>query len=203
MKKAYLSIDLDFWMNEPDTKKANQFFNKVFALNVPKKFVIEHEELVDDINKSKADILYNMDFHSDICGDSQIQEGEDPEDGTWVNFISWSNKGKYIWICPDVEECYELMAGTCHGEEEFDPFKFPIEHSWNSIQVTQRLKIIDWRKVTHIGICLSPCYISANSVKDITKKLGLSKNKLYNLIKEQPLFDPKNRHRGILSEEAA
>jgi len=203
MKKAYLSIDLDFWMNEVSQQKANKFFGKVFALDVPKLFVIEHEELLEDINKSKAEILYNLDYHSDICSDRQLGSWEDAEDGTWVNFVSWSKKGKYIWICPDVEECYDLTSGTCHGEEEYDPFKYPTEHSWNSLYVTQRLKTIDWRRVTHVGICLSPCYARANTIKNITKKLGLSEKKLYNLIREQPLFSPKKRHRGILSEKVA
>jgi len=203
MNKAYLSIDLDFWMHEGNTQKANQFFNKVFSLDVPKLFVIEHEELLKDINESKAKILYNLDYHSDICSDNQIHKEEKAEDGTWVNFVSWSKKGKYVWICPDVEECYECSAGTCHGEDEFDPFKYPIEHSWRSIIVTQKLKTIDWRRITNVGICLSPCYTCANSIKDVTKKLGLSENKLYNLIKEQPLFNPKKRHRGVLFKKVA
>jgi len=202
MKKAYLSIDLDFWMNQTTPQRANEFFSKVFALDVPKLFVVEHEELIDDVDESNADILYNLDFHSDICSENQIYKGESPEDGTWVNFVSWKKQGEYVWICPDIVECYDCASGICHGEDEYDPFKYQTECAWRSIILTQKLKTIDWGAISHVGVCLSPCYSSIDSIKDITKKLGLSEKKLYNLIWRQPLMSPQNRTRGTLSKAA-
>jgi hypothetical protein len=53
MEGSYLSIDLDFWMHK-DKRSSNPFFKRVFyyvrEFGIPLHFVIEHEELLDDIN---------------------------------------------------------------------------------------------------------------------------------------------------------
>jgi len=202
MKKSYLSIDLDFWKEYRDSRSSTSFFNKVFALNVPMLFVIEHEELLNDINSSKADVLYNIDYHSDICSDNEIEVDDNPTDGTWVNYISWRNKGKYCWICPSLNECYTNQNGTCCWISDSDPFKYKKESGWKSIEVTQKLKTIDWRTITNVGVCLSPCFLDPFTVKGVIKKFGINQNEIKELIKKQPHDDPKFRTRGILSKTA-
>lgn len=202
MKQAYLSIDLDFWKEHCDSRSSTNFFNKVFALNVPMLFVIEHEELLKDINKSKTNVLYNVDYHSDLCSNNELKKNEKPTDGSWVNYVTWQKKGEYYWICPSYEMCYEEQNGTCCGTKGLDPFKHKKESTWKSIEVTQKLNTIDWRTIKKIGVCLSPCFLDPKTVRGVTNKLGIDKNEIKDLMKTQVYDDPKFRVRGILKEIA-
>lgn len=201
MDKAYLSIDLDYWLDYTNARSSGQFFKKVFELNVPILAVIEHEELLNDINESNARILYNVDYHSDICADKEIKSYDCPEDGTWVNFIDWRKHGTYHWICPDIYDCYTQREGTCCGSIKYDPFERNEETAWNSVEVSEDLKIIEWNKIERVGICLSPCYIREKSVRGVTKKLGLSVNDVQYLVCNQPSQLHK-RTRGVLAKIA-
>jgi len=196
--KAYLSIDLDYWSTFGNCRSAGQFFRKVLFLNVPILVVIEHEELVPNINKSGAQILYNVDYHSDICSDEQIKASEQPEDGTWVNFISWKKTGEYHWIYPN-KKCYDLNEGLCHAEEQYDPFTKDLS-GWKKTEHTLRLSTIDWRKICAVGVCLSPGYISYPTVRTVLPKLKVPRQKVEEILAEPVSWNPKNRMRGTLSK---
>jgi len=202
--KSYLSIDLDFWTTHDNGRSAGQFFNKVFALNVPILFVHEHEELLQDINKSKSDILYNVDYHSDLCSDNELIKGEKPNDGTWANFVSWKRRGEYIWICPNIKTCYKggKGDGICCGDWRLDPFKTKKESFWKSVSLTQKLNTIDWRTVKQVGVCLSPSFTIPETVLSVTKKLGMKEEEVYALTNAPTHINPAKRKRGIIYKAA-
>jgi hypothetical protein len=204
MKTSYLSVDLDFWCDHENAHSATRFINKVLNLNVPTIFVIEHEELLPDINRSKADILYNVDFHSDLCAKQELKPGEKPEDGTWANYVKWQSKGEFYWICPSLEKCYKENNGTCCGNPYLDPFKKKNEENtdWNKVTVTPKLSTINWNSIKQVGICLSPCFSCPDTIGGAARKLGMPKQDMIDLMVNQPLSIPQKRKRGILYKVA-
>ncbi len=97
-ESAYLSIDLDFWMRDINSKKNERFFKKVMSIKKPITFVIEHEELTDEINQYNVDTIYNVDYHSDVIDDIGAKEAGKPCDYCWANYIKYKNRKKYIWL---------------------------------------------------------------------------------------------------------
>jgi len=196
---AYLSIDLDFWCDHRNSGAATKFFKKVFALNVPITFVIEHEELLPDVNKMKnLDILYNVDYHSDII--SQCDAEKKPQDYEWGNHVKGRRKAEFCWICPDYE-CYEYNTGTCHGGGD-DPFCPQKNSGWKACTWATDLKLIEWDKIERVGVCLSPCFVNVSSVRTVVEKLGMSEETADELVEKQP-EESSERTRGVICKIAA
>ena len=114
----YLSVDLDYWTDhEGKNRSANIFFRKLFRTKKPIVIVQDHSWLVDDINKNppKDNILYNVDYHSDILGEYELYEYKELTCGNWANFIKFKNKGHFVWVYPCTERCYTNKGGICYG----------------------------------------------------------------------------------------
>ena len=191
---AYLSIDLDYWGDYNYTKNCTRFFDKVFALNVPITFVIEHEELVPDMNRTKGlTTMYNVDYHSDIIAQPDIDKK--PNDFDWANFVNRRTKADYFWFMPDAC-CYRENSGTCHGGGD-NLFLKNIKSGWKSCKKYVGLKRIDWYKIQRVGVCLSPCFVTMDPVVPVIERLGGDSKKLEKLIAKQP-FNAKKRVRGII-----
>lgn len=202
---AYLSIDLDFWCEHfYSSHAAAWFFRKVFSLNVPIVFVIEHEELLEDINEMEGlTTLYNVDYHSDLVDDKYALDGRrKPKDFSWANHIKNKENGKFVWIYPD-QGCYTKDYGTCHGEPECDPFKYPNLTSWRTVEHTDNTKDIDWDKIEKVGVCLSPCFVKLRTVQSVIERLGCNTKEIEELIEKQPLYKETKRKRGILMKKDA
>jgi hypothetical protein len=196
---AYLSIDLDFWSKHKDTKAATRFFRKVMGLNVPVTFVIEHEELVNDIKKVKGlKTLYNVDYHSDIIAKEECEEDE-PEDYNWANYIPQSKQADFFWILPS-RKCNDTYEGLCHADG-INPFDEPEKSGWKSCQI-QTQSFINWKNITRVGVCLSPIYVEIKTVAPIIRKFGLKRKEVEFLIEQQP-FLHQHRQRGILKKIVA
>ena len=79
MKKTYLSIDSDFWSN-PDIFLEQLELLMKFALgSIPIIAVMNHQQMLDDVNLSKARKLINIDEHSDLDG----------VDVDWLSCATW------------------------------------------------------------------------------------------------------------------
>jgi len=198
--KAYLSIDLDFWAHYEDHKSADRFFKRVFNLDVPMLFVIEHEELLQDINQSNLDILYNVDFHSDICSIEDRKTETKPTDGTWASYVKWRRRGHYHWIYPHYKQCYRDADGLCHSEH--NPFEYTSKTEWKQITHSPKITGIDWRRVRQVGICLSPCFVDLDTVYTVIRQLGLKYKDAKELVSKQPQLQSK-RERGVLFKKVA
>jgi len=196
---VYLSVDLDYWRGHKSPNSSNYFFNKVFDLNVPITFVIEHEELLSDIKKMKdLTSLYNIDYHSDIIGRRDINDI--PEDYDWANFVPGRSKAQFVWCMPK-NECYLNDLGTCHADGD-DPFRPQKNSGWKNCQMMTGLRMIPWDYIDRVGICLSPCFVNLVSVNPTIERLGLSVKKARKLVEKQP-YEAHKRQRGILKEIAA
>jgi hypothetical protein len=201
MEGSYLSIDLDFWMHK-DKRSSNPFFKRVFyyvrEFGIPLHFVIEHEELLDDINSCEnTKTLYNVDFHSDLCADIEIDVDENATDGTWGNFVNWRFDSEFVWICPDYADCYMNESGVCCTDKKHDPFRKNTT-GWQRTKVTDRLKIINWNSIERIGVCLSPLFVNEHSVEDVLYQFNISKERIKILL-NQPV-EHEYRKRGTLRQ---
>ena len=164
----YLSIDLDFWgildVDDPVTGLV-AFLDKVAALNLvkPVKVVIDHHDLLLDIEESKCRRIINVDYHSDLVDE------EDPigvDCGTWGNYIPWKAEGIFEWRYPSYEQCYRDALGRCevscnpdtaNKHPERNPFEFDTS-GWHMTRHTEGLYGIPWRWVREVGIAISPDY---------------------------------------------
>ena len=89
--KSYLSVDLDFWSDYKNDTANTNFFKKVCGLGIPIRVVDSHEKLLKHINSVQADMLYNVDYHSDTFGFANerdrkewYEENSLPDEGQWV-----------------------------------------------------------------------------------------------------------------------
>jgi len=204
--KSYLSVDLDYWMLHQNDTSCVKFFNKVMSLGKKIRVVQSHEELLEHVNESKADILYNIDYHSDLFGFEDKSEIEkwfvenSAEDGTWGVFVNWRKSGQFCWMHP-VKDCINLGVGACWVGSNEDPFNGAFvewEKVWNQVGIGG----LDLESVTDIGVAISPDYTHFDTVRRVVKLLGVEKTmKPGNPQKIDPFwFDPVTVEKGWYSQ---
>lgn len=182
--RSYLSVDLDYWKDHNTPGAATRFFKKIMNLKVPITVFVEHEEMLSDIHKTKKlDRLYNVDYHSDIISQKDVYD--EPEDYDWANFVKGRTKADFIWCLPDYEVCYEKEEGTCHGPLP-DPFKYQRKSGWKSCTIQKGINKIDWNSIERIGVCLSPCFVKLQTIRNVIDLLKLNYQDIETLVKNQP-----------------
>jgi hypothetical protein len=197
---VYLSVDLDYWCEHENQKSATNFFKRVMDLRVPVTFVIEHEELLNDINRMEnLTRIYNVDYHSDII--AQHDKENTPQDYEWANHVGNSIKADYTWIMPHVR-CYSENLGLCHGNEDDNPFLKNTNSGWRSCSRKTGLRHVKLKNVDRVGVCLSPCFVTLYPVEKVLEMLGVEYEKTKQLVQDQP-WSVKKRKRGVLTEIAA
>lgn len=122
MVKAYLSIDLDYFQQQFPA----ELFDRIAMLPVSKIVVESHEELLPHINKhvDKFDVLYNVDYHSDLASMDKSKAGGCDfgcDEGTWGNFVKGSLSKTFVWVPPS-KGCLSTSTGYCHGKY-VNPFR--------------------------------------------------------------------------------
>jgi hypothetical protein len=158
--KTYLSVDCDFW-TDPDIAKAQLERLIDFRGSAPIIAVTNHQQMLDDINISKARKLINIDAHSDLDG----KDVDFLNCATWISYVAWRGVGEYSWIRPR-----KSYNGSCNSD---------FRKSWNhnadwkissSTHVDQKkLDVTDYiNGCVGIGICMSPAY-SSNDIIDVFK----------------------------------
>jgi hypothetical protein len=187
--KAYLSIDLDYWVNHgadyTDTDiHSYKFFKKVCALNLPIKVVRDHELLLPHINSAKCDLLYNVDYHSDIFGyvdeeEKQKYSSEPPNCGTWANYVEWRESAAFHWIYPNAH-CYHKCGsscgayGTCWWDELHNPYLSKVIKPFKNMLRSKGCSKINWTSIIAVGISVSPEYTNYLTVKRVLDALGFT-----------------------------
>jgi hypothetical protein len=171
--KAYLSIDLDYWSHSTE-RSALHFFDRVFALNMPIWVAPFHDQLLPHIEQSDCNTLINVDFHSDLAelalpAKDMLVGGLN--EGTWGNYVSWKDKGKFIWRYPDHNR---IRDGYCHEYPGYDPFKNPCYAGWRATSMLQGLSSLPWRSIRAVGVCLSAYWLRGAPIQKITDRLQIS-----------------------------
>lgn len=208
MNSIYLSIDIDYWMGHEKWKMSG-FLKRVLALGVPIKVVISHEELLPNMNGSKADSLFNVDHHSDMADDLYERgrkkeniyknfetffkrKGPTPlklDEGTWANFVKFRKKGTFLWLYPD-EECWKgdfpHNRGSGRCDIQHSPFSKLSKEICGWKEVKRRRKRLlthkEWDKIIKIGICISPDWIDnyvADEAFEVLNNAGVLPKKVY------------------------
>jgi hypothetical protein len=147
---SYLSVDLDFFNGRRD------FDVLSFAKHLAGKklFLAKyHHELLPHINERDYGRLINVDFHSDVCGETPYPLNE----GNWVNYVTWKRGGWYTWRYP----CRKLtLDNYCH--EKIDPFTEG-GSGWGKITKNCGCDLF-WPGVERVGICLSPDWVQRRKI---------------------------------------
>jgi hypothetical protein len=170
MIPVFLSIDLDYWAHGRK-HQCDVFFKKVYALGLPIHAAYEHDHLLDVINSSQCTTLINVDFHSDLCDTpAEGWELSDLNEGTWGNFVSWRERGTFIWRYPS-SLCLKPGNGYCHND--VNPFEKPAS-GWREARKRQGVAGIPWDSIKAVGVCLSPDWIGRTSViREPIDRLGM------------------------------
>lgn len=73
MQTAYVSIDMDFWESAKIADRSIRRFLDTIP-SVPKIAVMNHQQLLRHINSLPADVLVNVDTHSDLTDEAELTE---------------------------------------------------------------------------------------------------------------------------------
>jgi hypothetical protein len=163
MKTAYLSIDMDYW----DTawialKNLQHLFNEeLYGLNPEQKIaVMNHQQLLPHVAANEADVLINLDTHSDLASiDSSIELNC----GTWVSYVPWRSTGTYMWY-----HANDFDVGNCNWSRTWDA-----KCQWKKtkhVESPEDINLIDTFAefdIIGVGLCLSPDYITDGLLEPI------------------------------------
>jgi len=168
MKKAYLSIDLDFWAmigsKMHRAKQMIELLEKLKKSQIPTTIVMDHKHLAERVNRQADDVrtLVNMDYHSDLAVNDV---GLLPlNEGTWINFIKWSKEGTCIWVRPKAN----LTEPQSNGRVDKTGLRFGSKAlaqmlGWKSV----RSKLLYLPKdliFVEAGVSISPGWIDRQAV---------------------------------------
>ncbi len=157
---------MDFWTNVVQAEKC---LVKLLDRRgrIPIISVMNHQQLLPYVDKSRARTLINVDFHSDLH-EANTQEFHC---GSWVSFVKWRKQGTYLWI----RRSEDPTQGSCNYSHilGFGP-------KWNSNTDWLHTRTI-WRSLrpdlckflprcVGIGLCRSPAY-AEEPLQDLFYKL--------------------------------
>jgi hypothetical protein len=158
---VYLSVDLDFW-GPQQGKGCKTFLRKVLDLDVPVFLVGGHEVLLAD-PLIAADVLVNVDFHSDYVA---MHPNLDPHCGSWVGFVPNAATHAYEWFVPRSVGFEDLPHALCHAvdaqDSEPNPFdlKTPELTYGGFRSAVIRQQKFDWsRHFVSAGISVDPYWL--------------------------------------------
>lgn len=182
--RSYLSIDLDYWSKHQSDKQSLRFMKKVFNLGLPVFFVKDHEQLLPHLNAEKYDIVYNVDYHSDIFGFRDAADRETwysknkPECGNWSVFVDWRSTGIFHWMYPHAF-CYThdndwRDSGVCWTGLKDNPYLGGVIKEWKELRKSKGVAQIDWGTIKAVGVCLSPDWVTPCSIVRAAALFGLS-----------------------------
>jgi hypothetical protein len=169
----YTSIDIDFFNDIATTDETDAYLDYIFQTvkecSIPCVAVMNHQQLIPFVNACPARQLINLDEHSDLGNEEETWL----DCGSWVNYITWRNRGEYVWL-----HAGSLIAGECSGGDK------PIFTDKRSIGN----KNCGWKKSSHkrintlptipallsscfgVGFCLSPSF-RINSLEPVFHRI--------------------------------
>jgi hypothetical protein len=183
LKDTVLSIDLDYWKTVTPTMM--DFLRQSLKLDVPKVLTKYHHRILPFVNRHKANVLINVDYHADLCEDDPRNRLPELNCGTWVNHVKWRHNGTFVWVCPSKNDCYHCCEGRCDSsrDNKTDPFKND-NNGWAVTKVRTGLKYVNLQRVKAIGFTLSPDYLFWNVKvgERTTKRIERYYNRLSELL---------------------
>ena len=113
-QKIYLSVDLDYWCcGNAVWTGAVRMMNRLIKLDKPIIMVADHEKMLEHIDKYPADMLINVDAHSDIWDYGYTKSNSQKADcSNWVNYVRWQKQKEYLWYHSHLTSLCD--RGCCH-----------------------------------------------------------------------------------------
>ena len=109
MPRTYISIDIDFWGPRWGVKETREdlrdTLKTALGRRIPVIAVMNHQQLLREVNGSQASRLINVDEHSDLAP----ADCDELNCGTWVSYVRWRRGGEYLWIRNTRE-----LSGSCN-----------------------------------------------------------------------------------------
>ena len=169
-KPHYLSVDIDYWV---DLDPLRMLFEVGRLLeerpeSVPVTAVMNHQQLLWNVNRSEARRLINIDYHSDI----REQTIGELHCGSWVSYVTWRTEGEDIWVRPSDDSSLGACNSSLYWNDLTDwqktrgLFRDPKRFSLHTLL----------KGCTGIGLCMSPAF-----VKPKARELFLALVKEYKL----------------------
>ena len=159
--RTYLSIDIDFW-NDLDAAETSLSRLLLRRGDIPTLSVMNHQQLLQDVDESDADRLVNVDEHSDLT-DTTVNIFEC---GSWISYVRWRKRGEYLWI--------RNQRGTIHGSCNRYRGYWDAGSDWGETRGIFRRQEIDLclylQECVGIGLCLSPSFCVCGA-EDLFKML--------------------------------
>jgi hypothetical protein len=157
--KTFLSIDIDYWEDEID-RLQYQFHLMMRRIdNIPIIAVMNHQQMLLEVNSSKAHRLINIDAHSDLAS----YKIRTLCCGSWVSFVNWRQQGQYVWI----RRRQDPWFGSCNGNQTRS-WSFGTDwKTTNSRYIHEKnLKLTNYlHDCVGVGICMSPAYAQQDAIK--------------------------------------
>jgi len=152
---SFLTLDLDyFFMGYSDyfcKENPYNYMNKLINLGIPIHVFMEHNEVLNYMD-DPYDIVYNVDFHSDIVHDPCLELNE----GTWANFYQHSHEAIFQWNYPSLIECFTKGYGIC---DEYPDKWLKSLMPYKVVRRRQGITNIDYESLTSIGVSISPDWV--------------------------------------------
>lgn len=150
----YLSIDIDYWTDSTIPKFVWELGKFLIdrPRDIPITAVMNHQQLLWNVNRTHVQRLVNLDFHSDLvgCGTSNLHCG------SWVSFVQWRKWGEYIWVRPKEDP----SMGACSRSgawHKYTDWKKATSVTRNPERMNLRTL---YRNCMGIGLCMSPAFIN-------------------------------------------
>lgn len=154
-KPHYLSVDIDYWTNSSSVRMLFELGKliedcRAAPAPVPITAVMNHQQLLWNVNRTSARRLVNLDYHSDISD----KDATELHCGNWVSYVTWRRDGEYIWVRPEIDP----SLGACN-DSGWDKGS-----DWKKVTSTVRAPSkLSLRKLLRnckgIGLCMSPAFV--------------------------------------------
>lgn len=166
--KTYLSVDVDFWF-EPTRAREQLMLLMQRIGKIPVIAVMNHQQMLREVNASNARRLINVDEHSDLAE----RDVTTFQCGTWASYVNWRHQGEYVWIRPDVS-----YQGSCNGDDRaIWNFGTDWKHSVSRHISRKNLKLTTYlQDCVGVGICMSPAYAPTDVIevfREIVDRYGI------------------------------
>jgi len=169
-KPYYLSIDTDYWTNSTVPKFVWELGKFLIdrPRDIPITAVMNHQQLLWNVNRTHVQRLVNLDFHSDL----QTRHIEELHCGSWVSYVQWRRWGEYIWVRPEQDP----SLGACSEAHVWDRGT-DWKRTMSIVRDPERLNLRSlYRNCMGIGLCMSPAFI--NETMQMAFVLLITDNKI-------------------------
>ena len=159
-RPAALTIDLDYWQRDPHLNYSQSSCER-FLKNICGKYkgeikiYREHDDMVEDLNKTEFVTLINIDQHDDLA-DDVVDPHPKCHSGNWPFFLRNRRDLEYVW-CSDPDSSIRVPGYNAHKFYGFWKYK---EKDKIDLDLIRRVDL------KFVGVCYSADWVDPISICD-------------------------------------